>query len=1560
MIVLYSFPWRMSALLPVVVLTLVSIPVAHAAENLVGNGGAEAVDRSGKVTGWAVRNRSGIVAVTADIDDKTEGRQAARIQPQGGEAANFSMQIGQVAVPRQPRDTTYLFSADVKLDAPAGEKATAVFRLGIDDKTEAVKVPVKAGWQTLEQVFTLKANRPFTRFDLSGDLTPKAALHVDNVSIVAFEGAPDTAASTAWLEQEDTDGDGAAEIIVTTASYRMVVSPVRGGSILSFRVKPSAEELLIPDATRGGGLLGDIVDGSAFGGEWQGPWQVEVRAEADKATIELKRQAPSAQLTLIKTLHVEQSSPIIRVTVRAANAGRETGMLKYAVHNRVASVEHPTTYYMPSYRGVEAGEFQYHAGGQSQTQAAQYPPQGWLAALVSGGPGLAVRMTRGDPQLLYSYRKNKVATLEWAYGQMSLVGEPPAIEFDLMAIHGLPRVDGMLGPLAAALDTPATPHPPGEIRGRLVVSGEPGLHTLELSWRRLPETDWNHLSSQTVRIPQDPGEVVAIPFRLPAGGPGTFVVRARATAGNRELGVVDRGFVVGEPSGQFRLNATLQDVDFLGPTHRDGAIPLRPDEPLVIRKLLPTDCRLVRGFASAPVDGRTDTRHAAGGIAEWSRHGLPAVNYGAFNGGNGLHVTLTDGPIDALQIRGGWSGRVFTDAGGLMPPAASQPPLLHVQSRLGIARARFTAPVSARKISFFYDEMSEDPLADMSFLQVRSQTGEADFGNSRPPPVTFSGGRWEEPQGLLQDVMVRRFKVASRILRLAAGEDSGGSFAKGEVVHMITPTLDSQTGVIGVTLDLTVAEVEPGALLTIRVQDVLDPLRENMGVDFVVPGPGRYRVTLDTPDQVFLPPADQWAAPPRLDGTLAPPPAVWVSMACDAPLQLAAAAVTIHQSPREEALAEAGRWRTFLLRGMFATMSEPRPWMLLQDGTPIRQQIATARPLKAYRESLLELLTHLEVTRLLLPADELIQQYHDWVYQNVDRRRPQPPPVVPSEPGVPRWATLLRENWRLLRETAAWWLDNRMTPDGQFGGGLNDDTDLFQTWQCFPMIEASPLGERLKAASARLTDTLLAHTLEEGINRRSLDVLHAYEEGVNQLALNAWWFHGDPLHFERCMASARSALRLMVELPDGRVHMGAPEVGIHEARHGFERLGSSERFARLFLHPLYEVALFNRNPTVIEKMIRWGRTWAAYQKPGAFVDQVSITTGKPAQTFPDQRGPVDEWTAIWQVTGDRRWLEPLIMGMKPGSHWGFAATYGDLPQACVAWPAEQQRLMQQEFEAAGYAGLRLTGNRAGLEQSLEQSLAWSSRFRDMQTTAEQKTDRVLNYKASPVCAAYLGAAPNRNRWVRFNAVSYEGFDSDTFAPLVWEAGPDRLRVALFNFRNKPFTGRLRLWQLDHGRYQVRQGRDADDDGQIDTADAGMEQSLRRHDAIEVMLSPRCVTVVEIRQVQKLDDLLVRADLALSPALVELDGQTVRGTAHNIGSRTAEAVIAVFDDRGHEVLRQRLGDIDAPVDLFPRRLSFELPLPKPARSGWTVRLDPDDTVPEILETNNSVALAPAAQ
>ena len=48
-----------------------------------------------------------------------------------------------------------------------------------------------------------------------------------------------------------------------------------------------------------------------------------------------------------------------------------------------------------------------------------------------------------------------------------------------------------------------------------------------------------------------------------------------------------------------------------------AGIDLFPGEPLRVRKILPVDCRLVRGFTHAPVDGRVDTRYANGAVGEW-------------------------------------------------------------------------------------------------------------------------------------------------------------------------------------------------------------------------------------------------------------------------------------------------------------------------------------------------------------------------------------------------------------------------------------------------------------------------------------------------------------------------------------------------------------------------------------------------------------------------------------------------------------------------------------------------------------------------------------------------------------------------------------------------------------------------------------------------------------------------------------------------------------------------------------------------------------------------------
>ena len=996
----------------------------------------------------------------------------------------------------------------------------------------------------------------------------------------------------------------------------------------------------------------------------------------------------------------------------------------------------------------------------------------------------------------------------------------------------------------------------------------------------------------------------------------------------------------------------------------EAAIPLKPGTPTLVRKVAPLDSRLVRGIAHAPVDGRTDTRHAKGGVGEWcGLGGLPAVNYRLFNGNNGLHVALPEGGFDSFLARGGWRGKVYADYDGLMPPDAGRAALCEVAPKGDVFRCSFETPVLARRLSFFYsDKEAREPLADVSFLRVRQG---ARFEGGQDAPALAVGDALPA-EDAVAGAIAERFGKSFRAFRLREGAGAAVSLRAEESLHLVTPAQDTALGIAGVTFGLDIAQVAANAVLTARVQDALDLRREVMSADFNLPGPGRYVISLDTPDQVLLPPREQWPQVPRIEGSITPPPVVWVTVSCGAAMELRGATVTLHRVAREKALAEAGAWRKLLLRGMFSTMSEPRPWMNLTDKKPIREQIGED-PIKPYALSVTELLETAEVARALLPGDDVVRQYHEWLYQNMDRRKPKPPPQVAAVPGAPEWAVLARESWREMAAIANWWLANRLVADGELGGGVNDDTDLFQVWQCLPMVESAPLGAALKDAAARLSDLAVAHKLEEGINRNSMDSLHAYEEGVNQLALCAWWFYGDPVHFERAMESARSVMKLMVETPDGRLHFPSDVVGIEQARKGYPKVEATPGDGnwapvRYLLHPAYVVAWYNRNPGALERYSRWGATWAGYQKPGEFVGKVEIATGKPilsAKPVPTAQaiGPVDDWLALYQVTGDAKWQAPFKQLLDAGGYCGTTTAYGRCAHALVDWGEPYQEKVRRKYSgpSSGYAGFFLTKDRGMLEQWLKDSASWFGRFRYMNADAEQKTDRILTLNASAPISCYLGDAPNRNRYLNFTAVSYEGLRGGDFAALVWDAGPEALRVAIHNFTDKPLAGRMRVWRLDHGRYKVGIGPDADDDGRIDEGAARETVAeLARYSAISLDLPPHRTTVVRAEQVERLDDLLARADLAVSALDMrrEADG-TVAVQVHNIGAKAASDVRVALQRGGKTIREVTIPRIDAPNDLRPRMTPVRF---RDALAGDVIMVDPENAIPEIAEHNNRLVLS----
>jgi len=161
---------------------------------------------------------------------------------------------------------------------------------------------------------------------------------------------------------------------------------------------------------------------------------------------------------------------------------------------------------------------------------------------------------------------------------------------------------------------------------------------------------------------------------------------------------------------------------------------------------------------------------------------------------------------------------------------------------------------------------------------------------------------------------------------------------------------------------------------------------------------------------------------------------------------------------------------------------------------------------------------------------------------------------------------------------------------------------------------------------------------------------------------------------------------------------------------------------------------------------------------------------------------------------------------------------------------------------------------------------------------------------------------------------------------------------------------MRVWKLDHGVYEVITGPDTDgDDKSDDRATRGME--LSRHSLVPITLQPECSTVVEVRQRERLEPIVSRADVAISDRDIEKtgDGQ-VRVTVHNIGAAVARAIsIEALDEAGKVVGRGAVDRLDPPADLKPKVATVTLEC---SGAPATIVLDRQNRISEICEENNS--------
>ena len=966
-------------------------------------------------------------------------------------------------------------------------------------------------------------------------------------------------------------------------------------------------------------------------------------------------------------------------------------------------------------------------------------------------------------------------------------------------------------------------------------------------------------------------------------------------------------------------------------------VPVAADAPAptVIRKLPVADCRALKGFLGTPVDGTTESGDWSGGVWEYGQRGAGAGVWYAYRQNDGLHVTLADPRgFHAVLIRGGARVRMYRDCPKVDEPAGGTL-LAELPGRTRRSRAWFDSPVRTRRVSFF--ELDDGLISDVSFFRIERGTA------GLPEPIRQPVGGAASPAGAVEDWLARRFDKASRhALRFAPGAKGGAIAAeKGRTLHLLSDALEDETPLAAIGLDLRIAEGPTPVPLTVAVQDPLNPKSQLFGADVVLDKPGRCRVVMDFPDQIV--PA---GAP------------LWLSVTFGAGATVRSAAVDLYAVARGQAAAEALAYRKLLLKTYFVSLSEARPWNGWYDERRKAKSLADPR----WGPQLKELVMTLAQCKRLGPADDLVRQYDEWIYRNYRPRRKTMPaftPRIDRVPGAPEWAVVARQAWLAARSVPAWWVENRCVPTGEFGGMIGDDTDMYQNYADLPMFERGGVAAKVMAAAGRLAELAEKETLTAGLNRRTMDPLHAYEEGVNHEALMAWWHYGEPVFFERCLVAARSTEALTVVTPAGHRHFKSQQCGAADLK--MDRKTDVDGHAHpLMWHPTFEVAWYNANPRAIEHLRQWGDGWLEHMQPGKYATSVEVATERVVETtdrplYGGYGALGSGMLFLYAITGEAKYLGPFFEAFRRGSR--NTSPHPILPELIhrhgLGFLGDEK--LRALVGDSGVAATLVTGDKRPLIDALKKDIAELQRYPAMYTTAEPYTDRVFLYALRNPAIVYTGGYASRNKLNHTHAVSWSGLGTD-YAALVLKASRDALKVLVYNFADRPARGRMCLWALDHGEYRLRVGPDADGDDRIDKPAREETLELLRASPIDLTLAPRRVTVVELGQVRRLDDVRLRADLALSARELRLADGKVHAVAHNIGSRDVAAFeAALVDSRGKVHARKALGPLAAPLDLKPKRLPFSLPAPPRGATGWSVVLDPDGRVPEIYEPNNRVPL-----
>ena len=940
--------------------------------------------------------------------------------------------------------------------------------------------------------------------------------------------------------------------------------------------------------------------------------------------------------------------------------------------------------------------------------------------------------------------------------------------------------------------------------------------------------------------------------------------------------------------------------------------------PTLIRRAEVADAKalLISGWRG--VDGRHDS------VWPIRYHGYQYL------GGGGLHLKLAPdqqfnfvrvtGAIDAAVLATGDAWTRPEGQAGDSHSAADSAELARLTGERFVMNYPLAAPSNAPAVTVYpekdrkYYRGTYRQLHDIALLDVSE--GES----ASHPEVLKTYLTPQAPATVAGDNRVRLvnwYRADEReasLCAVRAPEPSEVAVEPLRFHHVMLPPQPGDLPLSAVRLKLQVDGWEPGNTVDLRVHDPFNLWRELIDVDVRMQQAGAVDLALEFPPTILPKETELWITLlSRQAGRIRCGPG--------------GSTVTLHGPRMEEASRSYLTWQHRLLKDTFAALSEPRPWghntfddTFLRVALPVYDNIARI-VWDLHRR---------------FPGDRPTCGYMLFTHPQEGAYWQALPANLPEDPTVPRWALLQKELLGQFLYYVHWWIDNRQTPNGELGNFWGDDTDLIGDWVA-PSLICDPDG-KIKRSQRLVADHTWKTLIRNGLNVRWTDALHAYEDGNNAQPYAALLDYGNPVLWERLLATARRYDGFLLTPPvDGKREMAGNYYC--DEKVGWE--GSWEKLYHMHLifGAGHTLSWYNGNRRLTQMMIELvDGTERLRDSVPSVQHSVYLQTRDPrfALRFRDYAQNA-VWARLMNLTAadvDRSALKELIDYRFETCHTnGLGNGATDALKKYAAW--------------------HYTRDKSHLVPALE--YLWKQTYYTMplRTKTEQSGDRVAVFKNLTDCM-YLGGFPGaRAHIVPTHAVSYEGL-SPEFAAMVLDDTPELLRWVGLNFEDGPQTGKLRVWNLAPGTYAVRTGVDLDGDDRIDGAGEKLTLDLKRYETIPVTLPSRRLYVVEARRLRKDVPLYERPDLAVTHEDANREAGKLTVVVHNLGClRSGPFTVAVEDPSGRTVAVREHPGLEGVADLRDKRVSLDFENLPP---HGTLRVSVAGPDREITEVNNTARIA----